>query len=175
MDNNQSDPLQHVTSTDPVYGLLGTRHKTISIYLQGRIYRCAVAQKEYLGETAKIKIDFSSKLAANDGYDGKNPAQGQRLKEMSKEIDGREAFQKCMKDRMAVLEEWKDRNLITDWTTENAFDWKKMIVANGMCKDRNECFCDILLSADETIEGKLSENQKEIEKVDDELLKIGQF
>ncbi len=113
------------------------RHKIISLYLSGRCDRCTLELKKYKNDTKAKVAEFTSALTANDGYDGKG---GQRLKEM-KEVH---------EERTAVMEAWKEMESISRWTMANAFDWKAMIQDNEWCKDRNECFCDILMSPDAT-------------------------
>ncbi len=173
VDKNQSDPLMNNVTLSEVdmYLLMAARHRMIGLYLKGRSTRCFLELEKYSKKTAKMTLTFAEDLAANDGYDGNDPQQKQVLMAKKKEIDERLVFEECMEERMAVLDQWKKRKSISKWTLSNAFDWRTMIQDNGWCSDRNECFCDILLSPDEEIEEELLKNQKEIEAMD-ELLEI---
>ena len=148
----------------------GVRNELIEYYTKDRVHECEQNRAAYLKETERMTGELSVALVQNGGFeDGKDPEEGKRLWKMKAVLDQRLKHNDRMEARMSQLESMADDNgVMKECTMKSEFDFKRVLYAHDMCKDRNECFCDILLAPQQDLAAKLAKNQKEIDALEKE-------
>ena len=91
-----------------------------------------------------------------------------KLRALKKELNARWEFQDCMRGRLDEMMGWKTKQNILTWSNQDAFEWKEMLLAKGICKDRNECYCEILLAPNQEFEQDLLDNKKTVDQAKEE-------
>ena len=153
-------------NVDILFQLKGDRFKIIRDHLSDRIVKCRNAFEEFSRETDARVSQFRVELAENNGFEGGDDAvEGKRLRDENAKNNARRDMEDCMDKRLVELEAWKTKEALTNMTMPDTFDWVEMLHEHGMCEDKNECFCVILLHVTPDLKEKLEENQKKVDEV----------
>ena len=140
------------------------RHDIIVRYLDGQKGTCSEFMNAHTAETTEMYEDFGLQFRDNDGYEGgKDPEKGKQLREMKAAVHLRQAFEQCMSERMVDLEGWLTVEEMARMADQKGFNWKKALLAKGICVDRNECFCDILMQPAKKFLNELKDNAKKLD------------
>ncbi len=130
------------------------RNRIIGEYLKGNFQKCLDALDDM---TAKLK----STEAVYEEIKKDNVV-GPREHKVRKLLEEQRNFVECMRSRLSVLRGWMKSRNIRAWSNQVAFEWGDFLKSEGICRDKNECFCTILTSVDSKYDRKLADNAKEI-------------
>lgn len=119
-----------------------------------------------MGKASKAQASFSSVTEGLRAERGTFDPFNEEHVALEKTIKEREKDEECMDQTLERLGGMQDYDRIKDWVMDDQFEWSKMLAESGLCEDRNDCLCDILLGPQEDITDAIAVKRQEIKKVE---------
>ena len=164
--NTASDSIDEVNMDEIDVAYIKAKSKHVEIKEAADRYeaKCRSKRHKHLEETKHFSLELDrieEKLAAkNEAGDNVYSKEhrkelGRKAEDLVAKIKERLRYESCMAQQMGKLENVSGVEVIQSHAVSVKFNWKDMMIQEGLCDDPNKCFCDILLKPDLRLDASL--------------------